>query len=91
MLGDGKGPQGLVGYLGVVPFQEMLLICLPPVPSLPPFLQFLLDPCADEDILALPHSVRDRVVPLLLAAVRTVIWPVHRERLRALGLSHFLM
>ena len=53
-------------------------------------LQSLLDPSTDPVIMALPSHFKKVAIPLLFKASRTIIRPVHRERLRALGLSKYL-
>ena len=53
-------------------------------------LGFLLDPSADPYLLALPAPAARELLRPLFQSVRMVIWPVHRARLRGLGLGHFL-
>ena len=55
-----------------------------------PFMQFLLDPSSDLDVQALPPSFRPSAISYLMHASRSIIWPAHRCRMVALGLTRFM-
>ena len=85
----GSAVQKASSFLSVKPNLQALLcnrMALPP----PAKLQYLLDPSADTEVAALPFSCQREALVYLFTASRMIIWPVHRERLRALGLSQFL-
>ena len=53
------------------------------------FFQFLLDPSSDRDVLALRYPKKETNI-ILFRASRSVIWPVHKARLRALGKERYI-
>ena len=53
-------------------------------------LQFLPDHSTDDEVLQFPPNFKNVVIPLLFHASWTLIWPVHRARLRVLGLIRYL-
>ena len=53
------------------------------------FFKFLLDPSTDNDVMALKYP-RKETNTILFRATRSVIWPAHKARLRALGRERYI-
>ena len=51
---------------------------------------FLFDPSMDPDIILIRQQGQDEALHILFRVARMIIWPVHKVRLRAVGIGHYL-